>query len=193
MNASSSAGVSGPIIAAVVTGLVALVVLVVNQYQARQDARRKDFAKALAAVERYAELPYRVLRRQDSTPEVRGRIAEFIHEVQQDLLFHKSWIRIQAPRVAGVYDSLLRTTIEEAGSAITEAWNTTPVSKDEDMPLGVSLSFPRMAEERVKYVEAVSYELEFPPFRWIKDHVVPWLAELANSNNTGRRSRGGGQ
>ena len=63
MNASTSAGVSGPVIAAIVTGLVALVVLAVNQYQARQDARRKDFAEALAAVERYAELPYRILCR----------------------------------------------------------------------------------------------------------------------------------
>jgi hypothetical protein len=101
-------------------------------------------------VERYAELPYRVLRRQDSTPEVRGRIAEFIHEVQQDLLFHKSWIRIQAPEVADVYDSLLRTTREEAGSAITDAWKVAPISRDEDMLLKVGLHFPRMAEERVK-------------------------------------------
>ncbi len=54
MNAPSSAAMSGPIIAAILTGLVALVVLVVTQYQARQDARRKDFAEALAAVERYA-------------------------------------------------------------------------------------------------------------------------------------------
>jgi hypothetical protein len=61
------------------------------------------------------------------------------------------------------------------------------------MPLGVGLSFPRLAEERVRYVEAVGYELEFPPFRWIKDRVVPRLVELANSNSTGRRSRGGGQ
>ncbi len=191
MNASASAGVSGPVIAAIVTGVVALVVLAVNQYQARQDARRKDFAEALAAVERYAELPYRIRRRQGSTPEVRGRIAEFIHEVQQDLLFHKSWMRIQAPRVAEVYDFLLRTTREEAGSAMTEAWKTAPISRDEDMPLGVGLSFPRIAQERIKYIQAVSYELEFPLVRWIKDHVVPRLVALANKDNPGRHPRDG--
>ncbi len=163
MTCTSSAWISGPVIAAVITGLVALVVLVVNQYQTRQDARRKDFAEALAAVERYAELPYRVLRRQGSTPEVRGRIAEFIHEVQHDLMFHRNWMRIQSPRVADVYDSLLQTTREEAGSAMTDAWKVTPISKDEDMPLGVSFTFPRMAHERIKYIEAVRYELEFPP------------------------------
>ena len=185
MNASTSAGVSGPVIAAIVTGLVALVVLAVNQYQARQDARRKDFAEALAAVERYAELPYRIRRRQDSTPEVRGRIAEFIHGVQQDLLFHKSWMRIQAPRVADVYDSLLQTTREEAGSAMSEAWSTTPIARDEDMPLRVGLYFPRMEEERVRYIRAVGYELEFPPFRWIRDYVAPQLAILFNRKDSG--------
>ncbi|QIN84501.1 hypothetical protein GBA63_19020 [Rubrobacter tropicus] len=185
MNASTSAGVSGPVIAAIVTGLVALVVLTVNQYQARQDARRKDFAKALAAVERYAELPYRIRRQQGSTPEVRGRMAEFIHEVQQDLLFHKNWVRIQSHRVTEVYDSLLRATREEAGSAMTEAWNTAPISKDEEMPLGVALSFPRMEEARARYVRAVGYELEFPPFRWIRDYVVPRLVELSNRKASG--------
>lgn len=193
MNAASSAGLSGPIIAAIVTGFVALMSVAWNQYQARQDARRKDFAEALAAVERYAELPYRVLCRQDSTPEVRERIAEFIHEVQQDLLFHKSWTRIQAPRVADVYDSLLRITREEAGSAITEAWNTPPISKDEDMPLGVGFSFPRMVEERAKYVEAVSYELEFPPLRWTRDSVAHRFMKLLNKKSSGQRPRSGGQ
>lgn len=181
MTAAPSAWtVVGPVVAALIAGLVALTVLAVNQYQARQDARRKDFAEALAAVERYAELPYRILRRQDSTPEVRGRMADFVHGVQQDLLFHKSWVRIQSPRVAEVYDALLRITREEAGSAMTKAWRTAPISKDEDMPLGVALSFPQMEEARVKYVRAVGYELEFPPFRWIRDYVLPPLVDLAN-------------
>lgn len=186
MTAAPSAWtVVGPVVAALIAGLVALVVLAVNQYQARQDARRKDFAEALAAVERYAELPYRILRRQDSTPEVRGRMADFVHGVQQDLLFHKSWVRIQSPRVAEVYDALLRITREEAGSAMTKAWRTAPISKDEDMPLGVALSFPRMEEARVKYVRAVGYELEFPPFRWIRDYVLPPLVDLANRKGSG--------
>jgi hypothetical protein len=191
MSAPTSAGISGPIIAAIVTGLVALVALAVTQYQARQDARRKDFAEALAAVERYAELPYRIRRRQGSTPEVRGRMAEFIHEVQQDLLFHKSWMRIQAPRVADVYDFLLRATREEAGSAMTEAWNTAPISRDEDMPLRVGLSFPQMEEARIRYIQAVGYELEFPPSRWFRDRVVPKLVELLNASDSNKEPRSG--
>jgi hypothetical protein len=177
VTSTSSTWISGPVIATIITGLVALLMLVVNQYQARQDARRMGFAEALAAVERYAELPYRILHRQGSTLEVRGSIVEFIHEVQQDLLFRQSWTRIQVPRVADVYDSLLRTKREEADSAMTKAWGTAAITADENMPLKVGLSFPRMAEERIKYIEAVKYELEFSPLRWIRDHLIPWLAD----------------
>lgn len=172
--------VAGPVIAAVITGLVAIFVLWVNQHQARRDSRGKDFAAALAAVERYAELSYRILRRQDSTSEVRGRIAEVIHEVQQDLLFHRSWVRIQSPRVADVYDSLLEITRREAGSVMTEAWSGAPIKTDEDMPLKVGLHFPRMEEERAKYIEAVRRELEFPLSRWARERLLPWLQNRLN-------------
>jgi hypothetical protein len=165
--------IAGPVIAAIIAGLVAIFVLWVNQHQARRDSRSKDFAAALAAVERYSELPYRILRRQDSTPEVRGRVAEVIHEVQQDLLFHKSWVRIQAPRVADAYDSLLETTRREAGSAMTEAWRKAPIKTDEDMPLSVGLDFSSMKEERAKYIEAVCRELEFPLSRWVRERLLP--------------------
>lgn len=190
-NVPSAWSIAGPVIAAVITGLVALVVLVVNQYQARQDGRRKDFAEALATVERYAELPYRIRRRQGSTPEVRERMTEFIHEVQQDLLFHRSWMRIQAPRVAEFYDSLLRVTRQEAGHAISQAWNTTPISKDEDMPLGVGFSFPEMEQERSEFVRAVSYELEFPPLRWTKDCISSLLKNSKNVKSSGQHPHSG--
>jgi hypothetical protein len=62
---------------------------------------------------------------------------------RRDLLFHRSWLRVQAPQVADVYDSLLRAMREEAGAAMTHAWNTSPITRDEDMPLGNGYGFPR--------------------------------------------------
>ena len=131
-------------------------------------------------MERYAELPYRILRRQDSTPEVRGRIADQVHEVQQDILFHKSWVRIQSPEVADVYDALLGAMREEAGGAMTQAWNTAPITRDEDMPLGASFSFTQMGVERVKYVEAVRRQLQPAILRWTKERLIPWLERRSN-------------
>ena len=169
--------IDSTVIAAVITGFVALLVLAGNQYQGRKDRLRKDFAEALAAVERYAELPYRILRRQDSTPEVRGRITELIHEVQQDILFHESWVRIQSSDVADTYDALLRVMRVEAGTAMTQAWNMAPITKDEDMPLGSGFTFPLMAEQRRKYVKAVGWHLQPAILRWAREHLIPWLIE----------------
>jgi hypothetical protein len=184
MTETSSGLIDGTVIAAVLTGFVALLVFAGNQYQARKDGLRKDFAEALAAVERYAELPYRILRRQDSTPEVRGHIAEQVHEVQQDILFHKSWVRIQSSEVAEAYESLLRAMREEAGAAMTRAWNTAPIFRDEDMPLGTGFSFPLMNAERVKYVEAVRWQLQPTVLRWARERLIPWLTERINREHS---------
>lgn len=190
MTETSSGLIDGTVIAAVVTGFVALLVFAGNQYQARKDQLRKDFAEALAAVERYAELPYRILRRQDSTPEIRGRVAELVHEVQQDILFYKSWVRIQSPEVAEVYDTLLRAMREEAGAAMTQAWNTAPITRDDDMPLGTGFRFPLMAEQRGKYVEAVRWQLQPAIVRWAREHLIPWLTKHVNRESSGSsRSR----
>lgn len=175
MTEASFGWIDGTVIAAVVTGLVALFVFTGNQYQARKDRLRKDFAEALAAVERYAELPYRVLRRQDSTPEVRGHIAEQVHEVQQDILFHKSWVRIQSSEVGDAYDALLEALREEAGVAMTQAWNIAPVTRDEDMPLGAGFSFPQLNAGKVKYLEAVRWQLQPTVLRWARESLVAWL------------------
>ena len=58
---------------------------------------------------------------------------------------------------------------------MSEAWSTTPIARDEDMPFGQHLDFPRMETERTRYIQAVSYELEFPPFRWAKDQIAELL------------------
>jgi hypothetical protein len=167
---------------AIVTAVFALVgvfvTIAANQHLSRRDRLLKDFAEALAAVERYAELPYRVLRRQGSGPEARERVAEAIHGVQQELLFHKSWVRIQDPRVADAYDALLAATREEAGGAMTEAWRSTPIAADEDMPLGVGLSFPLIEERRAEYVNMVRCRLQWPPLRWAREYAVPWAVSL---------------
>ena len=175
--------------AAAITAVFALagvlVTVAVNQHLARQDRLRKDFAEALAAVERYAELPYRVRRRQGSSPETRERISDVIHDVQQDLLFHQSWVRIQSPPVANVYDALVAAMRMEAGRAMTETWKTVAITADEDMPLGAGYEYPKTGQRRAEYVGAVRRQLEWGPARWAREQAVPWgisLLERRKSN-----------
>ncbi len=154
--------ISVPVIAALIAASVALFTLAVNQRQAAQDRRRKAFADALTAVERYAELPYRIRRRQGSDAGVRDRLSALVHDVQQDILFHTSWLRIQAPRVADAYDSLVNVARQEAGVAMAEAWQKPPIGEDEEMNLKVALSFPKLPKARSEYIQAVRRELRLP-------------------------------
>ncbi len=176
--------------AAIATSVLALAgvlaTVAANQFLARQDRLRKDFAEALAAVERYAELPYRILRRQASDAETRERLSEAIHEVQQDLLFHRSWVRVQDARVAEAYDALVDAARREAGQAMTQAWSTDPIASDEGMPLGVGLTFPEMERRREEYIEAVRWQLQWLPARWVRAHVIPWILELPRRSKDGR-------
>ena len=171
-----------PVSAAVVASVLALAgvlaTVAANQFLARQDRLRKDFAEALAAVERYAELPYRILRRQASDAETRERLSEAIHEIQQNLLFHRSWVRVQDARVADAYDALVGAARREAGQAMTQAWRTDPIASDEGMPLGVGLTFPEMERRREEYIEAVRWQLQWLPVRWARTRLVPWILEL---------------
>ena len=177
--------------AAAITAVFALagvlVTVAVNQHLARQDRLRKDFAEALAAVERYAELPYRVRRRQGSGPETRERISDVIHGVQQDLLFYRSWVRIQSLPVANAYDALVAATKLEAGRAMTEAWKTATISADEDMPLGEGYDFPEMRHRRAEYVGAVRRQLEWGPARWARERAVPWGIDLLERRKSNAR------
>ncbi len=177
--------------AAAITAVFALagvlITVAVNQHLARQDRLRKDFAEALAAVERYAELPYRVRRRQGAGPDTREHLSEAIHEVQQDLLFHQSWIRIQDSRVADAYDVLVGTTRREAGHAMTEAWRTAVITADEEMPLGVGYDFPEMRQRRAEYIGTVRWQLQWGPARWAREYAVPWVFGLLERQKSGAR------
>lgn len=174
-------------ITAVFTLAGVLATVVVNQHLTRQDRLRKDFAEALAAVERYAELPYRVRRRQGSAPETRERLSDIIHSVQQDLLFHQSWVRIQDPCVADAYDALVAAIKAEAGSAMSEAWRTAAIATDEDMPLGDGYDFSRMRQNRAEYVGVVRRQLEWAPARWVRERMLPWAIRVLERQRSDTR------
>jgi hypothetical protein len=89
---------------------------------------------------------------------------------------------VQDAHVADTYDALVGAARREAGEAITQAWGTDPIASDEDMPLGVGLTFPEMERRREEYIETVRWQLQWLPVRWVRTHVVPWILELPRSS-----------
>jgi hypothetical protein len=111
-----------------------------NQRTARRERHATLFAEALAAIEDYAELPYRV-RRRPRTPEGRHELTEQVSQIQSRIAFHQAWIALEAPDVSRCYNDLVRAAKTQAGKQMAQAWLTPAITKDAQVNLGVA--YPR--------------------------------------------------
>jgi hypothetical protein len=146
------------IIAFLGTTITATLTYALSQRAARRERQAKEFAEALAAVEEYAELPYRVRRRR-SAEEARHALTEEISQVQSRIAFHQGWLQIEAPRVATFYDQLVRAAKRQAGVQMKEAWQLPPVTEDAGVNLGAAYSRTEIDRERSRCVAAMRREL----------------------------------
>ena len=127
------------LIVAIITGAGAVVAAAVtyglNQRAGRREQQAKEFAEALATIEEYANMPYRV-RRRPNTPEARQEISAELDKIQSQIAFQHAWLQVEAPKVAAAYDRLVRAARSEAGEQMKKAWTQPPPTLDEEMSLG---------------------------------------------------------
>lgn len=135
-----------------------------NQRAARRERQTKLFAEALAAIEDYAELPYRI-RRRPRTPEGRHDLTEQVSQIQSRLAFHQAWISLEAPVVARFYSDLVRAAKTQAGRQMAEAWRTPAITKDAQVNLGVAYPRDEINAARGQCVEAMRQALGRRPPR----------------------------
>jgi hypothetical protein len=124
------------LIVAIITGAGAVVAAAVtyglNQRAGRREQQAKAFAEALAIIEKYANMPYRIRRR---PPEARHEISAELDKIQSQIAFQHAWLQIEAPEVAAAYDRLVRAARSEAGEQMKKAWTQPPPTLDEEMSL----------------------------------------------------------
>ncbi|TQM35624.1 hypothetical protein [Pseudonocardia cypriaca] len=118
----------------------AVVVWAFGQRAARRERRATAFAAALAAVETYAEFPYRV-RRRATTETARHELATEISKNQAEIAFHQAWLDLEAPTAANAYRKLVQATRRQAGQQMHDAWLQPAITTDADMNLEVA--YPR--------------------------------------------------
>lgn len=117
------------------TAVTAVLTHSLGERSARRERRAEVFAKALAAVEDYAEMPYRIRRRRGSD-QARHELTDRISQVQSLIAFHQAWLHIEAPVVAVAYDALVQAARKQAGAQMNDAWNEPLLSVDRQMNLG---------------------------------------------------------
>jgi hypothetical protein len=135
-----------------------------NQRAARRERQTREFAEALAVIEDYAELPYRI-RRRLGTPQARHELTEQISQVQSRLAFHQGWLRMEGSGVARAYEHLVRTTKERAGAQMREAWLEPVLVEDAQVSLGKAYERNDIDGAREACIEAMREALGQRPLQ----------------------------
>jgi len=151
------------IIAAAIAAVVAVAGYVLTQAWARRERRAKAFADALAAVEDYLEAPYRIRRRQASTPEARATLTSALSDLQARMALHGAWLEVEAAAVAEAYEALVSAARTEAGTQMTDAWNSAPLTSDADMNLNVAYPHPDSDAQRLLVARSMRRDLRLWP------------------------------
>lgn len=125
----------GPaVVAAVVSGLVAVGTNWANARRAARQRQLETWAEAFRAYVAYKEYPFLVRRRSSSDPAAeRLRISTGLSEVQQQLGYYGAWAAAESPRVGAVYQHLVARARVVAGPAISTGWDLSPADSDEAM------------------------------------------------------------
>ncbi|MET8776857.1 hypothetical protein ABZV58_17790 [Nocardia sp. NPDC004654] len=137
MNATAIVGVLTAIIAA----SVALIGYVINQMTARRERRAKAYAEALRTIRQYQEIPYRVVRRLDSSAETRTRLDDQHGEIMSSIGFHLGWLRLESPDTAAAYEALWERCRTFGGVYRKWAWRQPLVSTDAQMAVTLPFQF----------------------------------------------------
>lgn len=166
--------VAPAIIAAVITGVIAVITLIINGRRARSDRQRELFGAAFGDVASYCEFPYIVRRRRHDQPEdERVRISTELSDVQRKLNHHRAVLRVEAPRVARAYTALVGAAKLTAGASIRQGWGLNPIASDTEIHVtDVDLSAMQPFEEA--YLTAVADHLALTPW-WLRA-AGRWLA-----------------
>jgi hypothetical protein len=120
----------------IVAALTAIVTLVVTRVSDAANRRRDRYADAVATLVAWIELPYRVRRRTDNSPEALTALANRGHEMQEKLACHEAWISTENSDVAAIYADARKTIGAVVGAALQEAWNGPAITTPGEMNLG---------------------------------------------------------
>ena len=151
-------GPAATVAAAAVTALLAVLVYALRAAAAAQDRKREMCARALADALAWLELPYRIRRRRDDSPDTLARLVSHAHALQEKLVFHRAWLRIELPDSAPLYDRLVSSLKALCEDPLRDAWRASPPTRPEQMNLG-PLVPPPPADQIVAFCQAVRHSL----------------------------------
>ena len=131
----------GPsVIAALVVGgsgvIGAVLAYLLGQRRTSVERKRTLCAEAIADALKWLELPYRIRRRPDNTPQTLTALGDRINDLRERLQFHEKWLRIEIPQSVVSYQRLVEEVMAAARQEIEDAWTASPAENASDMNIG---------------------------------------------------------
>jgi len=137
VSASALVGIGKSIaVPVVVAVLTAIGTVLITRASDAANRRRDRYAQAVETLVAWAEFPYRVRRRTDDDSATLAGLATMGHDLQERLACHQVWIATEHPALARIYAQTREIVSAVVSPAVTEAWESAPISKPADMNLG---------------------------------------------------------
>jgi hypothetical protein len=99
----------------------------------RRERRAKIYADALAALRRWSEVPYAILRRPASDAETRAALGKEISDSVSAVAYHVSLLRLESKPLGEAYSLLWRQLRTNRSPDCALAWALPVIASDADM------------------------------------------------------------
>ena len=186
----------GTLLAAAIAAGVAVFGYVINQNVDRRAKKAQFYAEALRAIKELEEMPYRVIKRKESSPETREKLGFKISDIFVDISFYLAWLRIDSPLIGEAHALMAGSAISACEQQMRYAWGSPIITDDKDVGLNDKF-FGRDKSAQVVCVAAMRNELKLSsPFfrksiramidkcaRELEERPYKWVAPL-NLNNS---------
>jgi hypothetical protein len=149
----------GTLLAAAIAAAVAVFGYVINQHADRRAKKAQFYAEALRAIKELEEMPYKVVKRKDSSPETRDKLGSEISDIFVEISFYRSWLAIDSPLVGEAYRLMARSAISASEQQLRYAWGLPIITDDNDYGLNDQF-FGREKPAQAVCVAAMRNELK---------------------------------
>jgi hypothetical protein len=140
------------------SALGVLLTFVLGQRASARERQREEYAKALQAIVKWTEMPFRIRRRLKNDADTRLKLAAQLHDLHEEIAFHDAWLSVEAPRIAAAYRAMDKKVRAQTRNYFKDAWDA-KVSENDSMNLG-GINYPVEYEcERQNYLYEVRVHL----------------------------------
>jgi hypothetical protein len=121
-----------------ITGIAATIAALtgywITQHTNRREQRSRVFAEALQAISEYQELPYLIRHRANESEATRSDLTQRISAVFGKISYYQALLQLESRVVGDAYETLFERTRKQGGPHRKDAWESAPLSKDEQVP-----------------------------------------------------------